>query len=527
MKQLPDVKTLRKLDLLIFVIVCLVSVFHLLDLCQHGFESYAGRGDSKFYASCARSFVDTGHMTWKEIYPCHLREGKGTLVTWTAVGQPLFSSLFILVGVSSQKAVVLASIFAYLLMLIAIYWAVYRLTKSRVSGLLGACFLSLVPSVREFAYSGGTESLSQLFLVLQLFSFVFLVEGKFMKSVGLIWSFFFVINISALFCRPQNLMFLLWMAPSFILFEMMIKVDQRFWKKTLLKVTSCILILIVSVICKKIMLAQGDLSFGYMVSFLDLTSRYPSHQIARELFLSGFGVEQLINEKELIIEKMKMAWPFLKMYWPSWLPFCLLHLFLCLHKRYSKWNLICLLTWVSMIFICVLGYKVPRYWTVLQPLTIFTGIVYLLSWNKGWLNKNLVIKAAFVTIFTVTLCYEVQFHKLKKVFSEEPIYSKMPKIVFEQLKNISSVDLVACINPSKVIDQLDRKILLCPQTPNLLLEVNDKISKVTYIIFPPDDREWVKKWKILSKTNELFKKNYDVVHDEDNWVVWRKSKTVN
>lgn len=468
-----------------------------LERVDVGFFSWESRGDSHFYAKCAEYFLESGIFRWFELYPIALKEGLGIQMAWTAIVHPLsISALSYVTSLSPQKASIVVSSLTYVSMLFMMFYFAFNLSKNYLCAwiFLISCFF--MKSSYGFSASGGTESLSQFFLVMSFWLLYICIPGLKKQYLILLAS----VLIVGCFIRPQNqfLLFSLFFLPLFTF-----KGKKVFW------FAFCILILLLSLVIKNLFASTGDITFPYSFSFLVGTPEFPGHQIFRE-YKNGFSLEQLWQAREQLSYKVGVGIHFLKQYWTGWLPHLLfLLLVFWRSKRHRGLAASICLVYMASLFFAAMGHLVPRYWEMLEPLVfLFLFIVFWKLFDHfRILTYTVLLILSFVAIKEVSFRWDGP--------SSELHLQSMPEALLEF---IPSEGLLVSDRPSRIIDSLKRPILLCPQDIMDVKNIHNKVYPISAFVFTPNLLEgeishWANEHPVL--VSEGFQ-----LREKDGWKIY-------
>jgi hypothetical protein len=233
--------------------------------------------------------------------------------------------------------------------------------------------------------------------------------------------------------------------------------------------------------------------------------------------MDGFAFSDLWSEKDQMVGKLKTGWYIMKMYWTGWLP-ALIVLFTSSmigpFKAISRINTLILL---AGIFFAATGHLVPRYWTITEPLVLVSLILLISPYFKKHLSYTIFI--ILLACFVLPFYWESSFDKTKQLSND------IPKEIVEYLN--SKNGLIASSNPAKIIDKLNREVLLLPKNTEVLNKINHEITPITTVVFCPDWKNSENKnWK--SEIPKLLKLGYQQKKKLNNqWLVFAKHNDIN
>lgn len=438
----------------------LVGLALASDLYYQGCYSWEERGDSKFYAQCARYFLQTGSFRWFELYPVFLSEGLGTEIAWTLFWHPLVASAFLKFGLADHPghAVLLSSSMGWAAVSGLFCYFLCRKTNNILFGVVAGLTFALLPSARGFAATGGGESVSLFFLVLCAgMSFRYLDQPTRRNYLLLLG-----ISVLGCFARPQNQFFLLAL-PVLPLFCA--------GGRRLKSIGLWLCALAVWQIAQKALAAGGDLGFSYGFSFLVGAKSFPDHSLFRQYFSDGFGLDILLEHSNELPGKLSKGWGVLKMYSTGWVWQVLLLLVLLINKRVRPVAILVFAVLFASLLLSGTGHMVPRYWTLLQGLSLFCLLMAFLP------------RLRFPSVFLLLLL--VWNASLLEYFGREKPKLHPQEVPAEIRIRVPSGGLVACDLPARVVLSLNRRILLMPDSPRDLQEIRSEVREVSALVFAP------------------------------------------
>lgn len=422
---------------------------------------------------------------------------------WSAIGTPLaIYSIHKISGLGFNKSTIWLSALAWLVSLLLIFCIFTYCSEWRL-GLIAVFLALMLGKMQSFSFSGGTESFSQAALLLCIFITLIYIKKPSYKNLTILC----IVSILGCFIRPHNQFFLLALGPC--LYISSCKNRKKiiiFWSVSL----------IFKYLLSKSLHDPNRLSFPYLFSFLVSSEKYPGHDIFK-IYMDGFAFSDLWSEKDQMVGKLKTGWYIMKMYWTGWLP-ALLVLFTSSmigpFKAISRINTLILL---AGIFFAATGHLVPRYWTITEPLVLVSLILLICPYFKKHLSYTIFI--ILLACFVLPFYWESNYDKTKQLSND------IPKEIIEYLN--SKNGLIASSNPAKIINKLNREVLLLPKNTEVLNKINHEITPITIVVFCPDWKNSENKnWK--SEIPKLLKLGYQQKkHLNNQWLVFAKYNDIN
>lgn len=481
------------------LLLLLLSFFLAPSLVDKGYYRWEGNGDAKFYAQCAKD-MQQGELRWCEVYPIALQKGKPAKMSWLAVAHPLSIRAIMFLGLEAEEATIVASVSAYILMLLLLY-VIGVLAGGHWKIGMGLCFAGiLLPAARGFSYSGLSESISQLWILVTLVFMVLYIKEIRFRNLALLFAAAFI----GLWCRPHN-QFL------FIALFALIFIGEP--RQKLSFALAWLTIFFTWSILKRSLIEDDEIVFPYLFSFLVNTPNHMGHEIFRE-YRGAFTFQDLWTERDQLWHKIFAGWYLMKQYWTGWLPqVCVL--LLALWKGKAKLLSFCaLLVMAASIFFAAMGHMVPRYWEMLEPLTL---AVVALSWVPFWnestrTKKGFCLAASLILILLGAL--KLSTPQIKSDLNDETIPAEIVKLLPEK-------GLIASDKPSRLISSVKRTILLLPETLDDLERLQLEVETVESIVLTPGLAKGEQKvW--LETKNSLSIMGYKRKMSKDGWEVYNR-----
>lgn len=459
--KLPDDPHVNKWVTGILVLLLLIGMWPAI--LNKGYYTWETRSDSKFYANCAENFLQDGKLTWSEIYPIALQKGKGAEMVFTSWAHPMMTAtLASLFGLPVQEATIWGSSLSYIAILLFFFLLGLKWMKDYRCGLLLVSLAMMLPQSWEYAASGGTETLSQLGMLVGLG-----LSYKYSEKLNLKWMVITLVFLMlCCFIRPHNKF--LYMASLLLVFKGTPRLRVHF-------VTTWLAGLLVMSLTSSILARQGDITFPYTFSFLVNTPAYPAHDIFRD-YRGAFGWSDLWAEKEQLWEKVFVGLQLLKMYWSSWLPHLFLLLGLSIWGRARWLARMVLLVLLAGLFFAAMGHLVPRYWRIMEPVVLCVAAVHFLK------DRELKTSLKWVMFYVALLVGGVM---LRSHWHFGPPSSKLNRALVPPgiLSQLPADGLLASDAPEKLIDRAGRRILWLPKTTDQLDRINIEVEMVSAVVF--------------------------------------------
>jgi hypothetical protein len=427
-------------------------------------------GDAHFYASSGEHWAEHGENRWNEIYPIALNSERGMTMAFPAPAYPIVISWWVRLGLSPPMATLLSSGLALMGTLCLFYFWALKHGHSIISiWAIGLCPLFFGKSI-ELALSGGSDSLGQFGLVCSLLLLLAHDQKRLNRSRLLL---LFSSAILALI-RPHNQILLLLLGPTLLLMEWrgarwlalaQWALAMTFWK--LIQIS---------------LISGGEVTFPYSFSFLVSTPSYPDHSLFRHYFSEGFSLPLLLEHLQDLQAKALKGWGLIKMYWSGWFPqVVILGTSFFLSKKKFPILLVSALLGASL-FLSASGHLVPRYWTILIPMSLLMTLAAIRKENF------LMGKAGICCLFLVLIVSD-QGPGRDLLFSPLPKRElNLPPFPNKWVDELKSSTLVSCDHPSKAIDALGRPLLLLPQNPTQLRKIEADHGAIQHLLLSPDFR---------------------------------------
>ena len=464
--------------------------------------SWESLGDAHFYASSAQHWADHGENRWHEIYPIALNERAGSEMAFPSPAFPLVASWGIRLGLSAPEATLYASGLALAGTLSLFYlWALSRGLSIPTAWAIGLMPLLGGESL-SLALRGGSDSLGQFGLVLSTLLLFYHQQSQLNRRRLIL---LFTSALLALI-RPHNQIFLLLLGPTLLIIE---------WRGARwLSLAHWLLAIVFWKLIQTSLLNGGDITFPYSFSFLVSTQTYPDHSLFRHYFPEGFSLSFIFEHGEDLKLKALKGLGLLKMYWTGWIPQSLILGFSFFLSKKKAPVLLLLVLLASAIFLSCSGHLIPRYWTILFPLSLLAALVSIPTSNQLlWGIGTWALLGALVT-FTGGRGQELLFSPLPQ---RELHATPFPEQWVKPLKDASTV---ACDHPAKAIDALSRPLLLMPQNPTILNRIESDHGSVEHLLFSPNFKagelsHWEEHFSLLEETG--YRR-----HEVDNWTLFSK-----
>jgi hypothetical protein len=347
-----------------------------------------------------------------------------------------------------------------------------------------------------YANSGGPEALSLFFLINSVACLIYFV-GR-LKW----WLVVLAFSVLGALVRPHNQIFLLG-----LVFPALFWAKEQRWKlfsTWLLGVTAFKML--------GYALVDHKLKFGYLFSFLVGTEIYPQHSLFRTYFSDGFKPSFLLELKDQIVSKVSIGVQLLKMYWPGWLPQSIL-MVVSLLFRPAKSIWILMLGLLSVIiFLAAMGHLVPRYWEMLQPVTLLFFLLCLIK-RFNWDQRSKPPASLPLLLGIVLLIYSI-CSMWPYVEKRDVYYTNIPVQLMEKIKQES---WVACSKPSKIIDLWKKPILLLPESVEMVDQIDVEVKNLNALILTPNYQS--SEYALWMKQNEVNLRLNWKVYNFDDWTV--------
>ncbi|MBF0245387.1 MAG: hypothetical protein HQL31_08965 [Planctomycetes bacterium] len=476
-----------KRELLVFLVFSILFfIFIWPALLEGGWASYENRGDTHFYADTARNFSESGHMRWRELYPVLLLPGAGTDMVWSAFGHPLaIAATHWLSGLGEAESAFVVSSLSYYFVLLGLYAIGLRV------GLWGGLLLAgaglVLPNCREYAQSGGTEALSQAVLVWTFFLLLRYLKKPRPGSLTALLS----IALLGSFIRPHN---------SFLLISLIVVAFMLPRGGRRLFILSWLTANGVGFLLNMVLLWGEPLRFSYLFSFWVSTGLYPGHELFR-CYMEGPGLPDLWEHRELLLEKMFAGWRLLKLNWPGWLWQAFATFLLFLRREFRPLAGSLSLVFAAGTFFACMGHLVPRYWLILEPLSLIACFLSLYPLGERlpqWSRAIMVAAVLFAALFVTPGQWGFSGRRLHEVVLPEKLVSLVP-----------DSGLLASDRPAQLIDRFRRPILWCPRDSEVLGRISEEVEQISAILLSPNIREdELGQWKGAEVRKELERMGY-------------------
>ena len=454
------------------------------------------RGDAHFYAACAEHYFYTGENRWFELYPIALKENSGIHMSFSSFAFPFWISLWIKMGYQAPNATLMATLSAYLSMVLSLgYWV------KRFAGWQLATFAMALPlcfsKMSIFAVSGGAEALSMLFLV-NAVGLLFLS-----RESSFTWLICITVSVLGAWIRPHNQLFLYGLFFPAIFSQP----SQR------LKYLAIFFLGVLTFHVMNFFVIDHSLKFSYLFSFLVGTEIYPQHSLFREYFSNGFQTQLLLEHKDQIFDKIHIAIRLLKLNWPWWMPQVLVMLLvLRISKNLGIW--LCLFSLLcSIIFLAAMGHLVPRYWEMLQPVTYLCTFFMFVSRFES--IRTEFSRANWLVLLSLLM---IGSFILKNWENYEPRDVNFTHVPTDLMEKIQHFPWVACNQPAAFIDLWKRPILLLPEKVSTVEDIHNEVQHLEALILAPNYE--LSEYAAWVSENEHQLRLAWNVYEYDDWVLF-------
>lgn len=486
-------------QLFFLLVLALLSLWVGHAQFQGGKFSWESRGDAHFYAASAEHLAEKGENRWFEIYPIALQEGRGTTMAFGYPAQAWVASWWIKAGWSPAEATLLTSVLAFVLLSVVAYALFLRFTGSALFALSVASLTLLLPELQELTRSGGSDTLSQWLLLMQWGTLVAFSQ----RPTRTIWLLALCIGFIASFTRPHNFILLL-LTPMALGALGTVRQQLSHLLVWMVAVTATLLARASSV-------EGSDVVFPYAFSFLVNTPNHPGHEIFRTFFPTGLMLSTVLEREQDLMAKVGIGWAFLKQYWPGWSIQLLILGFTCLRPTLRWAGLPLFFMAIGVVLLSMLGHLVPRYWTVLQALTLCS--LSLMIWDLfSKRHPKTILALAVLGVLVMGTQHFPRPH-------EQSTRELNPPPFPEAWKGLQPA-WASCDIPAQLIDHLKVPILLLPQNPREMERIHTLVRPIHHIFLSPragsgELSHWLEEEQTLQKLG--FTKS-----EAEGWILWQR-----